>query len=385
MSRLVECVPPLTADKALDQYSRNAEGLTMNVRADSDDIFGLIDGEPVRLFQLGLAPGITARILPLGGIVQSLEVPDAHGSRANVVLGYPSIEGYLSNSPYFGAIVGRYANRIAGGRFHLHDRLVELPLNNGANHLHGGPEGFSKRLWRLDPDRSRDHHVLSMTLVSDDGDQGYPGRLEARVTYSISDHHRFSIEYEATTDQPTVINLSQHSYFDLAGEGSGHALSQLLQINAGRYTPVSEHLTPTGYLESVEGTPFDFRLPKPIDRDIRADHPQLLFTRGFDHNFVIDRDDREPSALVEIAQLTDPVSRRRLTVLSTEPGVQFYSGNFLDGSETGTSGRAYRRGDGIALETQHFPDSPNHPDFPSAVLLPGDRYWSRTDWVFSWE
>jgi aldose 1-epimerase len=350
-----------------------------------DGVVGTLGNNPVRCVTLGGDEGIRARILTLGAIIQSLELPVAGGSRTNVVLGYDTVDAYLKTGPYFGAVVGRYANRIAGGSFQLDGRAIELPCNNGPNHLHGGPDGFNRRNWTIDESRSVENQTVSMTLVSEDGDQGYPGRLDVRVTYTLEEDNAIIIDYEATTDRPTVVNLSQHSYFNLAGEGSGSAMGHLLQLNAGAFTPVDEHLIPTGEIAPVEGTPFDFRTPKPIDQDLRSVHPQLHIARGYDHNFVIDRPTNAPGQLVRVAHLLDPSSGRSLTVESTEPGVQLYSGNFLDGSDVGTSGRSYRQGDGIALETQHFPDSPNHPTFPSTILEPGDRYHSKTVWRFAWD
>ncbi len=318
--------------------------------------------------------GMRVRILAYGAIVQSIEVPDRDGRTANVALGFPGPEGYAAHpDPYFGAVVGRYANRIAGGRFTLDGTRYAVPVNNGPNSLHGGETGFDKRTWTASPSAT----AVELTLVSPDGDQGYPGTLTASVTYSLSPDNALTAQYRATTDGPTVVNLTNHGYVNLAGEGSGTIEDHLLQINAAHYTPVDETLIPTGEIAPVAGTPFDFRQPTPIGARVRAADPQLLRAQGYDHNWVLDG-----SGLRVAAVVSEPVRGRTLTVSTTEPGLQFYSGNFLDGTFTGTGGRAYRQGDGLALETQHFPDSPNRPDFPSTVLRPGEEYRSTTVYAF---
>jgi aldose 1-epimerase len=336
---------------------------------------------------------MTVRVLTYGGIVQTLEVPDADGEIENVVLGFDDLAGYVEQNnpgPYFGALIGRYGNRIAGGTFTLDGTTYQLPLNNGPNTLHGGPEGFDRRVWKATPVGDEDVAALQLELVSPDGDQGFPGTLSTTVTYTLDADSRLAIHYEATTDAPTVVNLTNHTYWNLAGEGSGDVYDQTLQIDASGFTPVDETLIPTGEVAPVEGTPFDFREPTPIGERIREDDQQLLFGQGYDHNWALDRTDdgaREGSdsedALEEAAALHDPCSGRTLTVSTTEPGLQFYSGNFLDGTLVGTSGRIYRQGDGLALETQHFPDSPNQPAFPSTVLRPGEVYDSTTVFALS--
>ncbi|MGD9713314.1 MAG: aldose epimerase family protein [Thermomicrobiales bacterium] len=349
------------------------------------EVFGTLAGQEVPAYLLQNTQGIRARVLPLGAIVQAIEVPDAHGRLANVVLGYANVEDYLHTSAYFGSVVGRYANRIAGGQFSIDGKQYQCLVNNGPNLLHGGPDGFNCRIWSIDHNDCERDRRITLRLISDDGDQGFPGRLAASVTYSLDDAGCFSILYEATTDRPTVINLSQHTYFNLAGESSGTALDHLLRLNASSFTPVDSDLIPTGDIADVAGTPFDFRVRKPIAQDIRHAHPQILAAGGYDHNFVIDRAGQQSSTLVEAASVVDPRTGRSLDVATTEPGVQFYSGNFLHGQDVGTGGCVYRQGDGFALETQHFPDSPNQPTFPSTGLQPGITYRSMTTWTFGWE
>jgi aldose 1-epimerase len=328
----------------------------------------------------------TMRVLTFGGVIQTFEVPDAAGEVENVVLGYPDLEGYYTEGdPYFGALIGRYGNRIAEGRFTLDGQTYQLPLNDGPNTLHGGPGGFSERVWTATDVSDGEVAALQLELVSDDGDQGFPGTLTTTVTYTLDAESRLTVHYEATTDAPTVVNLTQHTYWNLAGEGSGDVYDHELQLNASGFTPVGETLIPTGEIAPVEGTPFDFREPTAIGARIRVADQQLLYGQGYDHNWVLDREDdgaREGSdsedALEEAAVLHDPDSGRTLTISTTEPGIQFYSGNFLNGTLVGTGGGVYRQGDGLALETQHFPDSPNQPDFPSTVLRPGEVYDSTT-------
>jgi aldose 1-epimerase len=322
--------------------------------------------------------GTRIKVLSYGGIVQSLELPDRAGRYANVSLGFDSLDPYVADSPYFGALIGRFGNRIAEGKFTLDGTDYTLPVNDGPNSLHGGDKGFDKRVWDVTPNGPGS---LVLQYTSADGEMGYPGTLDVTVTYTLSDAGDFQIDYEATTDAPTVANLTSHIYFNLAGEGSGGIYDHRLGIAADRFTPVSSTLIPTGELAPVAGTPFDFRHPKPIGRDIREAHEQVLFGQGFDHNFVLDKgitDGPEPAAT-----LYDPISGRRMDIATTEPGLQFYSGNFLDGTLTGTSGKVYRQGDALCLETQHFPDSPNQPDFPTTVLRPGETYRSTTVHHFS--
>jgi aldose 1-epimerase len=331
---------------------------------------------------------LTVRVITYGGIIQSLEAPDANGDVDNVVLGFSDLDGYVENNnpgPYFGALIGRYGNRIAGGTFELDGETYQLPLNNGPNTLHGGPKGFDTKVWDATDVSDGDTAALELELVSPDGDMGFPGELTTTVTYSLDADSRLSVHYEATTDAPTVVNLTNHTYWNLEGEGSGSIYDHELQLDASHYTPVDKTLIPTGELAPVEGTPFDFREPTAIGERIREDDQQLLYGQGYDHNWALDREDngaREGSdsedPLEEAAVLRDPDSGRTLTIETTEPGIQFYSGNFLVGTLVGTGGHIYRQGDGLALETQHFPDSPNQPDFPSTRLDPGETYDSTT-------
>jgi aldose 1-epimerase len=343
------------------------------------------DGSAVERWTLANGD-ITMQVLTWGGVIQTLEAPDAHGDVDNVVLGFADLAGYVSDEdPYFGSLIGRYGNRIAGGSFTLDGTTYELPLNNGPNTLHGGPTGFDDQVWEATDVSDDEVAALQLDLVSPDGDQGFPGTLTTTVTYTLDAESRLTVHYEATTDAPTVVNLTQHTYWNLAGEGSGTIYDHELQINASGFTPVDDTLIPTGEIAPVEGTPFDFREPTAIGARIRDNHPQLLFGQGYDHNWALDRESngaREGSdaedPLEEAAVLHDPQSGRTLTILTTEPGLQFYSGNFLDGTLVGTSGRIYRQSDGLALETQHFPDSPNQPSFPSTELRPGEVYDSTT-------
>ncbi|MEV6378902.1 aldose epimerase family protein [Streptomyces sp. NPDC051773] len=344
------------------------------------ELFGkLADGTEVHRWSLENG-GTRLKVLSYGGIVQSLEIPDAEGRYANVSLGFDTLEAYVADSPYFGALIGRYGNRLAGGRFTLEGEPYELSVNDGANSLHGGAGGFDKVVWQVEP-FERDSEVgLHLTHTSADGDMGYPGTLDVQVTYTLTARGEWRVDYEATTDRTTVVNLTSHVYFNLAGEGSGSVGDHRLTIAAGRYTPVDSGLIPTGEPVGVEGTPFDFRAGKTIAEDLRRADPQLLYAKGFDHNWVLDKGvTAEPEWA---ATLVDPASGRTLRISTTEPGLQFYSGNFLDGTLVGPSGAIYRQGDALCLETQHFPDSPNQPSYPSTVLRPGQTYRSTTVHAF---
>jgi aldose 1-epimerase len=341
----------------------------------------LPDGRAVELFTLTNARGIEVRAITYGGIILSLRTPDRTGQLDDVVLGYDTLEGYVRASPYFGAIVGRVGNRIAGGRFTLDGRSYALATNNGPNHLHGGIKGFDKVVWEAQPFRNDSGVGIVFTHTSPDGDEGYPGTLRARVTYTLTDRDELVVDYHATTDKATPVNLTQHTYWNLAGDGRRDVLGHELMINASAITPVDSTLIPTGEIAPVAGTPFDFRELTPIGSRIdRRDDPQIAHGGGYDHNFVLDR----PGAagLVHAARVVEPTTGRTLDVYTTEPGVQFYSGNFLDGSITGKRGHVYHRRFGFALETQHYPDSPNHPNFPTTILRPGEEYRSRTVFAF---
>ena len=337
------------------------------------------DGTELEVFTLANAHGIELRAISYGAIIVSLRVPDRAGQLDDVVLGYDSLEGYLRDSPYFGAIVGRYGNRIAKGRFTLDGKTHRLAANNGPNHLHGGIRGFDKVVWRAEPFRNDSGVGVAFTHTSPDGDEGYPGTLAARVTYTLTDGDELMVDYHAATDRPTPLNLTQHTYFNLAGDGRRDVLGHELWINADSFTPVDSTLIPTGVIAPVEGTPFDFRTPGAIGARIGAGDQQLRFGGGYDHNFVLRNED---AGLGHAASVVEPSTGRTLEIYTTEPGVQFYSGNFLDGSITGKGGHVYHHRYGFCLETQHFPDSPNRPQFPSTILRPGQEYRSRTVFVF---
>jgi aldose 1-epimerase len=344
----------------------------------------LDDGTPVDIYTLTNSRGMEVTILTYGGILQSIKVPDRRGRFANVTLGFDNLADYVAKSPYFGCITGRYANRIANGRFQLNGQTYQLPINNPPNSLHGGDIGFDKHVWAATPLQDRHSVGLELRFTSPDGDQNYPGTLANKVTYTLTNKNEIRMDYRSrlvgNSDLKTIINLTNHAYWNLAGEGSGDINGHKLKINASRYTPVDSTLIPTGEIASLDGTPLDFRRSTAIGARIRDSHPQLVIGRGYDHNWVLDRHGR---GLELAARLEDPKSGRVLEVLTVEPGIQFYSGNFLDGTLYGTSGRAYRQGDGLALETQHYPDSPNHPNFPSTVLAPGERYDTTTIYRFS--
>jgi aldose 1-epimerase len=351
----------------------------------TNEPFGEVDGQVVARYVLANANGMSVAVLTYGGIVQSIDVPDRDGKIGNVALGFATLADYRRASPYFGCIAGRYANRIAGGKFSLDGAEHQLAVNNPPNSLHGGAKGFDKHVWTAAEAQNDGDLILKLSRTSPDGEENYPGALQVDVTYTLTDANELRIDYRATTDKPTVVNLTNHSYFNLAGEGSGSIEDHVAHLNASRFTPTDRNAIPTGEIAPVAGTPMDFTTPTPIGARIRDSYEQLIFGRGYDHNFVLDRADLADKSLIVAAVATDPASGRRLEIRTTEPGVQFYTGNFLDGSITGTSGRAYRQGDGFALETQHFPDSPNHPNFPSTTLRPGETYASTTVYAFSTE
>jgi aldose 1-epimerase len=338
------------------------------------------DGQQVDLYTLTNNKGMEAAITNYGGIVVSLKTPGHGGQLADVVLGFDSLGGYLKDHPYFGAIIGRYGNRIAKGRFKLNGVEYKLATNNGENHLHGGIKGFDKVVWAARDVSTPEAAALELTYLSKDGEEGYPGNLSVTVVYTLTDNNELRIDYTATTDKDTVVNLTNHSYFNLAGEGSGDILGHELMINADAFTPVDAGLIPTGELRKVEGTPFDFRKPAAIGARINAGDQQLLYGKGYDHNFVLNR---TGEGLQLAARVVEPKSGRIMEVLTTEPGIQFYSGNFLDGSVKGKGGKVYGHRYGFCLETQHFPDSPNKPNFPSTVLKPGGKYQTTTVYRFS--
>jgi len=342
----------------------------------------LADGAEVTLVTLANSNGIEVDVISYGGIITRLVTPDAAGQVGDIVLSLDSLAEYVESNPYFGALIGRYGNRIAKGRFTLDGKSYQLDTNNGENHLHGGVVGFDKKNWGMEPFTTDHSAGVVLTLVSPDGDQGYPGRLETRVVYELTNDDALDFRFSAVTDKPTIVNLTQHSYFNLAG--SGDILDHSLMIPAEQFTPVDAGLIPTGEFRDVAGTPFDFRAPKPIGRDIGADDTQLKLGLGYDHNFVLRSEPSdEPSAdLILAARVTEPQSGRVLEVWTVEPGVQFYSGNFLDGTLEG-KGTVHAHRSGLCLEPQHFPDSPNQPGFPSTTLVPGETYETRIVYRFS--
>jgi aldose 1-epimerase len=350
----------------------------------SKQAFGSVGGQSVDLYTLSVKGRREVQITNYGGIITSFKSPDRNGRMDNVVLGFATLDEYVARNqnPFFGCITGRFANRIAEGRFTLDDQQYQLPINSGIHSLHGGNHGFNSRIWEAAPIESDDGIALRLRTASPDGDEGYPGEMNVQVSYTLSSTGELRIDYSATTDRPTIVNLTNHSYFNLAGEGSGSIEGHEIKLYANRFTPVDDRLIPTGEIAPVSGTPLDFTEPERIGARIRDNDEQLVFAQGYDFNYVIDRPDGDAS-LVPAADVYEPTSGRKLSVLTTEPGVQFYTGNFLNGSFLGPSGRAYRQTDGFALETQHYPDSPNQPNFPSTVLRPGETFSSTTVWRFS--
>jgi aldose 1-epimerase len=343
--------------------------------------FGTLpDGRRVDLYTLTNHAGMRASITTYGGIVTELTAPDRNGRFDDVVLGYDLLDQYLAGHPYFGAILGRYANRISRGVFTLDGETYRLAVNNNENHLHGGITGFDKVLWRAIPRSTTEDPQLELHYVSADGEEGYPGRLEVTVTYTLTHDNALQIDYRATTDRATPVNLSNHSYFNLSGQDGGRILDHRISINADRFTPVDAGLIPIGEFRPVAGSPMDLRKPIAIGVKIETDDRQLAFAGGFDHNWVLNKNDAERSLA---ARISDPKSGRVMEVLTSEPGIQFYTANFLDGSLRGKQGVVYTRRCALCLETQHFPDSPNRPEFPSTILRPGDRYESTTIYRFS--
>lgn len=342
------------------------------------------DGQSADLYVLTNKNGAEVSITNYGGAVVSIKVPDRNGKLGDVVLGYDNVDGYVNDKAYFGAIVGRYGNRIAHAQFVLDGKTYTLAKNNGENSLHGGIKGFNKALWTARILHAKDAQSLELSYLSKDGEEGFPGNLNVSVIYTLKDDNALSIAYSATTDKKTVLNLTNHSYFNLAGQGSGDILAHVLMIAADKFTPVDAALIPTGELRDVAGTPFDFRKPTAIGARINQDDEQLKLGSGYDHNFVL-RSVPESLEFLGAARVVEPTTGRVLEVFTTEPGVQFYTGNFLDGKTPGKGGVTYPRRNAFCLETQHFPDSPNHPKFPSVVLNPGERYHSVTSYKFSVE
>ncbi len=336
-------------------------------------------GQKVTIYTLRNDKGLEVRIANYGGIIVSLKVPDKKGVFADVVLGFDNFADYESKSPFFGCITGRYANRIAGGKFNLDGQTYSLAVNNGPNHLHGGKIGFDKKVWQASPIQNEKGVGLTLQYTSPDGEEGYPGTLKCEATYLLTNDSALEITYSATTDKPTVLNLTNHSYFNLAGEGNGSILNHDLTLHADQYTPTDDTLIPNGTLAPVKGTPLDFTTPHPIGERIGADFNPLIQGVGYDHNYVISGPDR----LKKAAHVKDTVSGRVLEVFTTQPGVQLYTGNHL--KVTGKQGHEYKSRDGFCLETQHYPDSPNHTTFPTPVLRPGEIYQHTCIYKFSVE
>jgi aldose 1-epimerase len=360
----VAAPPPATAAKA--SVSRAVYGRTP-------------EGASVDVFTLTNANGLEVRAITYGAYVVSLRTPDRQGRLDDVVLGFDTLEGYLKSGSHMGSVVGRYGNRIANARFTLDGKTYPLAANDGVNHLHGGVKGFDRHVWAGEEVRQGDDVGVRFTLVSPDGDEGYPGRLQTTVTYTLTPKNELVVDYAATTDKPTLVNLTQHSYFNLAGQAKGDVLDHMLTIHADRYTPVAAGLIPTGAIAPTEGTPLDFRQATRIGARIDQPHEQLQLGKGYDHNYVVNR---TGPGLVPAARVVDPSSGRVMEVSTTEPGLQLYTGNWL-GEEKGKNGRVYPRRSGLCLETQHYPDSPNRPEFPTTVLRPGETYRSKTVFTFS--
>lgn len=342
--------------------------------------YGTFEGQPVKLFTLTNQHGMVAEVTDYGGVVVSLKTPDRDGGLADVVFGYDDLEAYLNDQGYLGAVAGRYANRIAKGAFEIDGTAYQLATNNGPNHLHGGVRGFNKRLWKSTPSMAGGQPQLKLEYLSPDGEEGYPGNLRVTMTYTLTAENGLRIDYHATTDKPTLCNPTHHSYWNLGGASSDSILGHQLQLHADRFTPTGSTGIPTGELRDVEGTPFDFREPHTVGERIDADDEQIKVGHGYDHNYVING---EAGTLRPVARVEDPESGRVMEVLSTDHGVQFYSGNFFDGKVVGRNNRAFTYRSALCLECQRFPDSPNHADFPSATLRPGEVYEKTTVYRFS--
>jgi aldose 1-epimerase len=345
--------------------------------------WGKADGKPVSLYTLKNSAGMEVTITNYGGTITAVRVPDRHKKIEDVALGFDSIEGYTakSNTGYFGALIGRYANRLANGTFKLDGHEYHVPANEPPNMLHGGNRGFDKRIWQAKDVSKPGSPSLQLHYLSADGEEGFPGTLQATVTYTLNDKNELRIDYRATTDKDTVLNLTNHSYFNLSGPGSGSILDDKIMLAADHYTPVNKTLIPTGEIAPVPGTPFDFRTSMVIGGRIGASNEQLKFANGYDQNFVLNH---KPGAMALAAKVEDPKSGRVMEIFTDQPGIQFYTGNFLNGTVHGVGG-VYKFRSALALETQHFPDSPNHPNFPSAELKPGEKFHSSTIYRFSTE
>jgi len=337
------------------------------------------DGEVVNSFTVENSQGMEIKIIEYGGILVSAKVPDKNGNLDDVVLGYDNLKDYLNDNANFGAIIGRFANRIKNGEFTLDGKKYKLPTNTGSNHIHGGTKGFDDVVWKGKKVSRKNGKGVQLKYVSEDGEQGYPGKLNVTVTYILTNNNEISISYQAKTNKPTILNLTNHSYFNLAGEGNQSILDHKIRIQAKKFTPANKNLIPTGEIRSVTGTPMDFRDFKKIGKDIDTDYKQLEDAGGYDHNWVLKKNGE---GLAKVATLKEDSSGRKMQVHTTQPGMQFYTGNFLDSSIVGKSGKPYPKNSGLCLETQHYPDSPHHDNFPSTVLRPGEKFTSKTIYKF---
>ena len=368
--------------KQTETHSDMTTNQTQKVTIEKAPFGTLPSGQPVEIFTLRNQNGMEVKITNYGGIITHLSVPDKNGNAADVTLGFDSLAGYLNGHPYFGAIVGRYGNRIAKGQFSIDGKLYKLATNNGPNHLHGGEYGFDKRLWRAETTEGENTATLSLYRVSLDGEEGYPGELHAQVEYTLNNTNELRMYYAARTNKPTHVNLTNHAYFNLSGDARNTILDHELHINASQFIPIDVTLIPTGEIASLDDSPLDFRTAKAIGRDIDVENQQLKYAGGFDHCWVLDKDPDNPKPQLA-ATAYDPSTGRVLEVLTTEPGVQFYSGNFLDGTVVGKNKTTYQQRSGFCLESEHFPDSPNQPNFPSTLLLPVETYRTTTVYRFS--
>jgi len=383
---LLSVVFTACAQKTAEQPSTQANGAEkagnngMSSNLNKESFGKLPDGTEVFSYTLSNKNGVEVKVTNYGATITSIKVPDRNGKFDDVTLGYDSIDGYVAKNPHMGSLAGRYANRIAKGEFKLNGKTYTLAKNNGENHLHGGPNGFYKQIWAASEVESKDGAAVQMKYLSKDGEENYPGNLDVTVTYTLTNDNELKIEYQATTDKDTILNLTNHSYFNLAGAGNGDILKHQVKINAKEFTPVDKTMIPTGKIEPLAGTPMDFSTLTPIGERIDQNYEQLVIGKGYDHNYVLSNGADLKAQDVEVYE---PGSGRVMEVFTDQPGVQLYTGNFLDGSITGKGGKVYKQRYGFCLETQHFPDSPNKPNFPSVVLKPGEKYQTTTIYKFS--
>ncbi|MFL6213367.1 MAG: aldose epimerase family protein [Blastocatellia bacterium] len=378
--RTLKFILAVTLAVASLALAAQAQGSKQKMKTGKESFGKLPDGTPVDLYTLTNANGVEMKVITYGGIVTSLKTPDRNGQLGDIVLGFDNLQGYLDKSPYFGALIGRYGNRIGNAQFTLNGKTYRLPKNDGDNTLHGGIKGFDKVVWKARPLPIKDGAALELIYASKDGEEGFPGTLTVRVVYTLNNRNEWRIDYTATTDKPTVVNLTQHSYFNLAAGAAPNNLAHEVYLNADRFTPVAKGLIPTGELQAVKGTPMDFTRPMAISAHIDDNYDQLQLAGGYDHNWALNK---AGSGMTLAARVVEPTSGRVLEVSTTEPGIQFYAGNFLDGTITGKGGKVYVKRYGFCLETQHFPDSPNKPNFPTTTLKPGETYKTTTVYKFS--